>query len=494
MIPVFAFPPAGSGPLGGGLAPPASAPEGESPADAFGELLSILSAVGTPAPGQVATLPVATNPLQDDTGSTKSKPPLAEAQESSPSVEDLGADLTALQLLLAAALQPPGNEAPPPPATASTDAGDSSADAAPWASAVSAASGPSLQGVEARAGAAAAGMGVPADPASAAASQPIEAGATAPEPASTGRGGKEIDPPRGTESQVRDIGSPEGRKGAAAEPILISPAPRPGERSSRPAQVSQPTTVPRESGETTWSEQEQGGQDPMLHAGVGSDTQTQATGTTVRASNDRQPPPAPERPEAPEGTGASRVASPPAGASARHESEREDEDRRRPSAPVPWDLTRGVERAEGVFGGGETAAARGPHDVALVREPLTQAGLDRVASAAHTSFSRGGMEVRLRLHPESLGEVRVQVRWENGVLSARLETASSTARDALQSSAPAHLTVSIRMDLETRSSSQDPGTQAGQGSPSDPASPAQSALRAEPEGETVPAGRVDVRI
>jgi flagellar hook-length control protein FliK len=117
------------------------------------------------------------------------------------------------------------------------------------------------------------------------------------------------------------------------------------------------------------------------------------------------------------------------------------------------------------------------------------------------------MEVRLRLHPESLGEVRVQVRWENGVLSARLETASSTARDALQSSAPAlrdalqeqgipleHLTVSIRMDLETRSSSQDPGTQAGQGSPSDPASPAQSALRAEPEGETVPAGRVDVRI
>jgi flagellar hook-length control protein FliK len=89
--------------------------------------------------------------------------------------------------------------------------------------------------------------------------------------------------------------------------------------------------------------------------------------------------------------------------------------------------------------------------------------LERVASAARASLARGGIEVRLHLHPESLGEVRVQVRWESGTLSARLEAATPAARDALESGAPAlratlqdygipveRLSVNVRMDGEAR--------------------------------------------
>ncbi len=64
--------------------------------------------------------------------------------------------------------------------------------------------------------------------------------------------------------------------------------------------------------------------------------------------------------------------------------------------------------------------------------PLTQDGVDHVAHAVRTSLARGGMEVRLRLHPQSLGEVRVAVRWEGGLLTARLETTTPAARDTLE--------------------------------------------------------------
>jgi hypothetical protein len=61
--------------------------------------------------------------------------------------------------------------------------------------------------------------------------------------------------------------------------------------------------------------------------------------------------------------------------------------------------------------------------------------------------------------------VRVQVRWEGGTLSARLEAATPAARDALESGAPAlraalqehgisldRLSVHMRMDSDARSS------------------------------------------
>jgi flagellar hook-length control protein FliK len=92
------------------------------------------------------------------------------------------------------------------------------------------------------------------------------------------------------------------------------------------------------------------------------------------------------------------------------------------------------------------------------------ANVERVVSAARASLARGGMEIHLRLHPESLGEVRVQVRWDGGTLSARVEAATPAARDALESGAPAlraalqehgisldRLSINMRMDSEARS-------------------------------------------
>jgi flagellar hook-length control protein FliK len=94
--------------------------------------------------------------------------------------------------------------------------------------------------------------------------------------------------------------------------------------------------------------------------------------------------------------------------------------------------------------------------------------VDRVVGAVRTSLAHGGMEVRLRLHPESLGEVRVQVRWEGGMVSARLEATTPAARETLEGGAQAlraalqdqgipveRLSVGIRMDLQARSQGQE---------------------------------------
>jgi flagellar hook-length control protein FliK len=101
--------------------------------------------------------------------------------------------------------------------------------------------------------------------------------------------------------------------------------------------------------------------------------------------------------------------------------------------------------------------------VAPVRTSLTPDGVDRVTHAVRTSLARGGMEVRLRLHPESLGEVRVAVRWEGGLLSARLEAATPAARDALESGSEAlraslqeqgipldRLSIAVRTDVQSQ--------------------------------------------
>jgi len=66
------------------------------------------------------------------------------------------------------------------------------------------------------------------------------------------------------------------------------------------------------------------------------------------------------------------------------------------------------------------------------RPPLTPAGFQRVVSAARMSAAGGGVQVRLTLHPESLGEVVVQVRWDRGALTAQLEAATPAARAALE--------------------------------------------------------------
>jgi flagellar hook-length control protein FliK len=62
--------------------------------------------------------------------------------------------------------------------------------------------------------------------------------------------------------------------------------------------------------------------------------------------------------------------------------------------------------------------------------------VERIQRAVRVAAS-GGVEVRVRLEPESLGEVRVAVRWDGGAVSARLEVGSPAAREALESHLPA---------------------------------------------------------
>jgi len=69
---------------------------------------------------------------------------------------------------------------------------------------------------------------------------------------------------------------------------------------------------------------------------------------------------------------------------------------------------------------------------AATRSALSPTGLQLVVSATRMSATSGGMQVRLTLHPESLGEVMVQVRWERGILTARLDAATPEARAALE--------------------------------------------------------------
>ena len=89
-------------------------------------------------------------------------------------------------------------------------------------------------------------------------------------------------------------------------------------------------------------------------------------------------------------------------------------------------------------------------------EPLA---VGHTVEAVHRAW-QGGVEVRLQLHPESLGDVRVRVRWEGGVLSAHLEAGTPQAQAALEGSLPElrsalqaqgipveHLQVGLRLDL-----------------------------------------------
>ena len=147
-----------------------------------------------------------------------------------------------------------------------------------------------------------------------------------------------------------------------------------------------------------------------------------------------------------------------------------------------------------------------PRDsVAPTREPLTQLGVDRIVSAARASLAHGGLHVRLRLHPESLGEVRVEVRWEGGVLSARLEAATPAARESLESGAQGlrtalqehgipveRLSVGIRMDLQTRSHDRSLASEAERFGEAVPGTP--SAIESQWSPEPAASGRLDIRI
>ncbi|HYL81157.1 MAG TPA: flagellar hook-length control protein FliK, partial [Candidatus Acidoferrum sp.] len=138
--------------------------------------------------------------------------------------------------------------------------------------------------------------------------------------------------------------------------------------------------------------------------------------------------------------------------------------------------------------------------------PVSPMGIERVATAVRTSAARGGMEVRLRLHPESLGEVQVHVRWERGLLTARLEAATPAARDALegglhllksalqeQGVSIDRLQVGLRLNLEGQSQGHTPPRQAGGDLPERPPLP-DGGVSDTASLTAAPPGRLDVRI
>jgi flagellar hook-length control protein FliK len=89
-----------------------------------------------------------------------------------------------------------------------------------------------------------------------------------------------------------------------------------------------------------------------------------------------------------------------------------------------------------------TVAARQDRYEASIdkREGLTEAErvrfVQRVARAFHSMSDEGG-EVRLRLSPPELGSLRLEVSLRDGVLSARLEAETSSARNLLLDNLPA---------------------------------------------------------
>jgi flagellar hook-length control protein FliK len=191
-----------------------------------------------------------------------------------------------------------------------------------------------------------------------------------------------------------------------------------------------------------------------------------------------------------------------------HRETSADAEDRRDAPRGRWqDPPAGLERVGVTGAAGESSLPNAARAVAPARESISQMGMERVLSAARTSATHGGMEVRLRLHPEALGEVSVQIRWEGGVLSARLETATQAARDALENGAHAlrtalqeqgipveRLSVGIRLDLEARSHPQDPGPPPERGPAPElpPSGPVPSTAEAARESES--AGRLDIRI
>jgi len=77
-------------------------------------------------------------------------------------------------------------------------------------------------------------------------------------------------------------------------------------------------------------------------------------------------------------------------------------------------------------------------------ESLAQAVMERIRSArVGAATDSGGTAVRLRLHPDSLGELTVRLAWEEGRVSASFQTATASARDTINE----HLT-ELRQHLE----------------------------------------------
>lgn len=96
----------------------------------------------------------------------------------------------------------------------------------------------------------------------------------------------------------------------------------------------------------------------------------------------------------------------------------------------------------GVRQRGSLAGGNPPSPFKLEQESALSAQVSRGLAQV---LKGGGGEITLRLRPEQLGEVRAQVRMENGVVSVRIEAASDEARALLERESS-----SLRSALEAR--------------------------------------------
>ncbi|MEK7468282.1 MAG: flagellar hook-length control protein FliK [Planctomycetota bacterium] len=64
--------------------------------------------------------------------------------------------------------------------------------------------------------------------------------------------------------------------------------------------------------------------------------------------------------------------------------------------------------------------------------PLSPSSVDRVTAAVKAQASLGGGRVKILLHPPHLGALRIEIAVRDGVVFARMETDSQSARHSLQ--------------------------------------------------------------
>ena len=93
--------------------------------------------------------------------------------------------------------------------------------------------------------------------------------------------------------------------------------------------------------------------------------------------------------------------------------------------------------------------------------------VQRVSRAFQAASERGG-SVRLRLHPPELGSIRLELTVRNGMMTARLEVETATARAMLLDNLPALRERLAEQDIEVQRFDVDLSNQSSGGSPERP--------------------------
>jgi flagellar hook-length control protein FliK len=73
----------------------------------------------------------------------------------------------------------------------------------------------------------------------------------------------------------------------------------------------------------------------------------------------------------------------------------------------------------------------------LTGDALRSAVIDQIANAVHTKISEQSSEIRIALKPESLGEVSVRVRMDEGTMRAEINVQNASVKSVLELNLPA---------------------------------------------------------